>query len=115
MHVRHWRQARDAGNRCQPRRAANARMSKARCDSHVHIVGSLERYPQLPSRTYLANLASLENLRRLPTPRDIPRFAIVQPSFYGTDNTLLSETLDILGARGRGVVVVDPDAISGET
>ena len=90
-------------------------MSKARCDSHVHIVGSLERYPQLPSRTYLASLASLENLRRLATPRDISRFVIVQPSFYGTDNTLLLETLDILGARGRGVVVVDPDAISGET
>jgi predicted TIM-barrel fold metal-dependent hydrolase len=90
-------------------------MSKARCDSHVHIVGSLERYPQLPSRTYLAGPASLENLRRLATPRDISRFVIVQPSFYGTDNTLLLESLDILGARGRGVVVVDPDAISGET
>jgi predicted TIM-barrel fold metal-dependent hydrolase len=90
-------------------------MSKARCDSHVHIVGSLERYPQLPSRTYLAGPASLENLRRLATPRDISRFVIVQPSFYGTDNTLLLETLDILGARGRGVVVVEPDAISGET
>jgi predicted TIM-barrel fold metal-dependent hydrolase len=90
-------------------------MSKARCDSHVHIVGSLERYPQHPSRTYLAGPASLENLRRLATPRDISRFVIVQPSFYGTDNTLLLESLDILGARGRGVVVVDPDAISGET
>jgi predicted TIM-barrel fold metal-dependent hydrolase len=90
-------------------------MSKARCDSHVHIVGSLERYPQLPSRTYLAGPASLENLRQLATPRDISRFVIVQPSFYGTDNTLLLETLDILGARGRGVVVVEPDAISGET
>jgi predicted TIM-barrel fold metal-dependent hydrolase len=90
-------------------------MSKARCDSHVHIVGSLERYSQLPSRTYLAGPASLENLRRLAAPRDISRFVIVQPSFYGTDNTLLLESLDILGVRGRGVVVVDPDAISGET
>ena len=89
-------------------------MSKERCDSHVHIVGSLDRYPQLPSRTYLAGPASLENLRRLAAPRDISRFVIVQPSFYGTDNTLLLESLDVLGAWGRGVVVVDPEAISVE-
>jgi predicted TIM-barrel fold metal-dependent hydrolase len=86
-----------------------------RCDSHVHIVGSHERYPQLPSRAYLAGPASLEDLRQLAARRDISRFVIVQPSFYGTDNTLLMESLGILGAQGRGVVVVEPDAISAET
>jgi predicted TIM-barrel fold metal-dependent hydrolase len=90
-------------------------VSQQRCDSHVHIVGPLERYPQLPSRAYLAVPASLEDLRQQALPRGVSRFVIVQPSFYGTDNTLLLESLGILGAQGRGVVVIDPDAISAET
>ena len=81
-----------------------------RCDSHVHIVGPPERYPQLSIRTYLAGLAPLAELQRRAATRDISRFVLVQPSFYGTDNTLLLESLDLLGDRGRGVVVLDPEA-----
>ena len=73
-----------------------------RCDSHVHVVGPIERYPQLPTRTYLAGPAPLNDLRARAVARGISRFVIVQPSFYGTDNTLLLETLDSLGDRGRG-------------
>jgi predicted TIM-barrel fold metal-dependent hydrolase len=90
-------------------------MSKPeRCDSHVHVVGSSQRYPQLATRTYLAGLAPLEDLRRSAAPLDITRFVIVQPSFYGTDNTLLLESLGVLGGQGRGVAVVDPSAASPE-
>jgi predicted TIM-barrel fold metal-dependent hydrolase len=78
-----------------------------RCDSHVHVVGAPERYPQVAERTYLADIASLDDLERLAGPHGIRRFVIVQPSFYGTDNTLLLETLDRLGDCGRGVAVVD--------
>jgi predicted TIM-barrel fold metal-dependent hydrolase len=35
---------------------------------------------------------------------------IVQPSFYGTDNSLLLQSLDALSGEGRGVAVVDPEA-----
>jgi len=80
-----------------------------RCDSHVHIVGPLTQYPQHPARNYLAPLAELATLRRLGKARDISRFVIVQPSFYGSDNKLLLEGLDELGGLGRGVVVVDAD------
>jgi predicted TIM-barrel fold metal-dependent hydrolase len=78
-----------------------------RCDSHVHVVGPADRYPQVANRTYLADVASLDDLERLALTRDIRRFVIVQPSFYGTDNSLLLETLDRLAGRGRGVVVLD--------
>lgn len=33
-----------------------------RCDSHVHIVGSADRYPQVADRTYLADVATLKQL-----------------------------------------------------
>lgn len=79
-----------------------------RCDSHVHIVGPPDRYPQMANRTYLARLATLDTLERLGATRGFRRFVIVQPSFYGADNLLLLESLDALAGRGRGVAVVDP-------
>jgi len=79
-----------------------------RCDTHVHIVGLSDRYKQIPTRTYLASPASLEGLQACAATRMISRFVLVQPSFYGTDNTLLLESLDQLGAQGRGVAVLDP-------
>jgi predicted TIM-barrel fold metal-dependent hydrolase len=81
-----------------------------RCDTHVHIVGPIGRYPQLPSRTYLAGVAPLDELRRRGAERGVSRFVIVQASFYGADSTLLLESLDILGPNGRGVAVIDPAA-----
>jgi predicted TIM-barrel fold metal-dependent hydrolase len=78
-----------------------------RCDSHVHIVGPTDRYPQVANRSYLAGPASLATLERLGASRGIRRFVIVQPSFYGTDNTMLLEGLAALAGRGRGVAVVD--------
>jgi D-galactarolactone isomerase len=65
-------------------------------------------YPQVESRTYIAGIATLDDLKRLGAARGISRFVIVQPSFYGSDNTALLEALDELGALGRGVAVVEP-------
>jgi len=84
-----------------------------RCDSHIHVVGPPDCYPQVSNRTYLAGLAPLSEIERLAAARDVRRFVVVQPSFYGTENALLLESLDALGERGRGVVVVDPAFIAG--
>jgi len=73
----------------------------------VHIVGAAKRYPQAATRTYLAQPATLDELRRRAASRAISHFVIVQPSFYGTANSLLLESLDALGDRGRSVAVVD--------
>jgi predicted TIM-barrel fold metal-dependent hydrolase len=86
-----------------------------RCDSHVHIVGPHDRYPQLTERTYLAEVATLKQLEGVAAARAIRRFVIVQPSFYGADNSLLLESLDALTGRGRGVAVVDPRVTSART
>jgi predicted TIM-barrel fold metal-dependent hydrolase len=83
-----------------------------RCDSHVHIVGPIDRYPQVAERTYLADVATLKQLEIVSATRAVRRYVIVQPSFYGIDNSLLLESLDALAGRGRGVAVVNPQAIS---
>src|SRR5262245_41031437 len=86
-----------------------------RCDSHVHIVGPIQKYPQVPERTYLAGEASVETLKRLGQTRAIGRFVIVQPSFYGADNSMTLDALDALGGNGRGVAVIDPKTTTPET
>ena len=40
---------------------------------------------------------------------------IVQPSFYGFDNSATLDALDALGGNGRGVAVIDPNATPAET
>jgi predicted TIM-barrel fold metal-dependent hydrolase len=88
---------------------------RMRCDSHVHIIGPADTYTQSPTRTYLAEVATLERLCALGATRQIDSFVIVQPSFYGTDNTVLLEGRDALAGRGRGVAVVDPATIAKAT
>ena len=44
----------------------------------------------------------------------VENFVIVQPSFYGTDNACLLDTLVLTGNRARGVVMVEPDISDAE-
>jgi len=86
-----------------------------RCDCHVHIVGPIQDYPQVPDRTYLAGEASVATLKELGATRGIDRFVIVQPSFYGADNAMTLDALDDLDGNGRGVAVIDPGKTSDDT
>ncbi len=79
-----------------------------RCDSHVHIVEPISKHPQIDGRTFLAEPAPLDVLKSNGAARGIDHFVITQPSFYGTDNTVLLGALDQLEGRGSGVAVVDP-------
>ena len=86
-----------------------------RCDSHVHVVGPHASYPQVPERTYLAGVADVAALQTLGAARGITRFVVVQPSFYGADNSATLDALDELSGNGRGVAAIDPKATSPET
>ena len=78
----------------------------SRCDSHVHIIGPTERYPQLANRSGVMGVADVAALKAHGAPHGISRFVVVQPSFYGTDNSMLLDALAPLGMNGRGVAVV---------
>lgn len=81
------------------------------CDSHIHVVGDPARHPLVAGRTFTPGVATIEQVQRLGGPMGVTRFVIVQPSFYGTDNGLMLETLDAMGKdMGRGVAVIDPNA-----
>ena len=78
-------------------------------DAHIHVVGDPARYPMIPGRNYTPPVATLGQIEALGAPAGVTRLVVVQPSFYGTDNTLLLDTLAALGPRGAGVAVLDPE------
>lgn len=79
-----------------------------RCDSHVHVVAAPDEYAQIAERTFLAGKAPLQTLIDNGKLWGIDHFVVTQPSFYGTDNSVLLTALDELQGRGRGVITVEP-------
>jgi predicted TIM-barrel fold metal-dependent hydrolase len=75
-------------------------------DAHNHIVGQQSKYPMYEKRTYTPPEASVAQLRALRRELGVARNVIVQPSFYGFDNTCLLDALKALGTSARGVAVV---------
>lgn len=83
------------------------------CDCHVHVFGDPERYPFASTRGYTPEPASIAQLRASLDALQMDRVVIVQPSVYGTDNRCTVDAIRELGARARGVAVIDantPDA-----
>jgi 2-pyrone-4,6-dicarboxylate lactonase len=78
-------------------------------DVHVHIFGPAERYRPVAKPHYTLPDGTLTQYRSLMSHLGIERFVIVQPSFYGCDNSCLLDTLVEVGDVARGVVMIEPD------
>jgi len=76
------------------------------CDSHVHVFGPAATYPNVDEPHYTLPDGAPEQLERMTAALGIERFAIVQPSYYGTDNRCMLDALAHLGERARGVAMV---------
>jgi 2-pyrone-4,6-dicarboxylate lactonase len=83
-------------------------------DVHVHIFGPPERYPRVEKPHYTLPDGTLAQYRSLMPQLGIERFALVQPSYYGTDNSCLLDTLVEVGDLARGVVMIEPDISDAE-
>jgi predicted TIM-barrel fold metal-dependent hydrolase len=77
------------------------------CDCHVHVVGAQSQYPMIAERQYTAPIASIDDLRAHMDRLGLQRAVIIQPSFYGSDNRCLIDSLKQLNGAGRGVAVLD--------
>lgn len=76
-------------------------------DSHVHVFARGLRLA--PARRYAPDYDATLDDYRVPMARNgISHAVLVQPSFLGTDNSFLCETLRRDRARLRGIAVVDP-------
>jgi predicted TIM-barrel fold metal-dependent hydrolase len=77
------------------------------CDCHVHVFGPPERFPFAADRLYTPGPASIGDLVALHQALHIERVVIVHPSSYGLDNSCTVDAVRKLGARARGVAVID--------
>jgi 2-pyrone-4,6-dicarboxylate lactonase len=94
---------RDASGLTRPRFA----MPPHACDAHVHVFGPGGRYSSVDQPHYTLPDGAPVLLERMTAALGIDRFAIVQPSYYGTDNRCMLDALVLLGERARGVAMVD--------
>ena len=83
-------------------------------DIHVHVFGPPERYSHVEKPHYTLPDGTLAQYRRLMPQVGIEKFVLVQPSYYGTDNSCLLDTLIEVGDLARGVVMIEPDISDAE-
>jgi predicted TIM-barrel fold metal-dependent hydrolase len=84
------------------------------CDSHVHVFESATRYPSVSTPHYTLPDGTLTQLRHMTEVLGLERFVIVQPSYYGTDNSCLLDALSAAGTRARGVAMVEESCTAEE-
>lgn len=80
------------------------------CDSHAHICGPESEYAYANDRIYTPPDALLSDYLSLLETLGVERAVLVQPSVYGTDNTVMLSAMREMTAAGmpcRGVAVAD--------
>ena len=76
------------------------------CDTHAHIMGPKARYAYSPARIYTPPDCLLPDYLKMLATLGVERAVLVQPSVYGTDNTVMLDAMKAAGNRLRGVAVV---------
>ena len=84
------------------------------CDSHVHVFGPATSYPSVDKPHYTLPDGSLPQLQNMARALSLQRFVIVQPSYYGTDNSCMLDALAAAGTRARGVAMVNEQISDAE-
>jgi 2-pyrone-4,6-dicarboxylate lactonase len=82
------------------------------CDAHFHVFEP--GFPAVAAPLYTFPDATLDQYLQLAGVLGIERMVLVQPTYYGTDNSLTLDVLRRTGARCRAVVRIDEDT-SDET
>jgi predicted TIM-barrel fold metal-dependent hydrolase/predicted NBD/HSP70 family sugar kinase len=91
----------------QPKTAVAFAVPDGACDCHVHVFGAAAEFPFAARRGYTPPPASSAALLALQQALHLSRVVIVQPSVYGSDNSCTLDGMRRLGARARGVAVID--------
>lgn len=82
-----------------------------RWDCHVHVFDS--EAPVRPGH-YVPAHSPLAEIERQARAHGVEHLVLVQPSVYGTDNTVMLRALEAAQGRHRGVAVVDADITDRE-
>src|SRR5882757_6367057 len=90
----------------QPSTPVNFQVPEGACDCHVHTFDP-QHFPFAPTRPYTPEPVSVEELRSLHRALHMDRVIVVQTTVYATDNSGALDAMKQLGARARGVAVID--------
>jgi predicted TIM-barrel fold metal-dependent hydrolase len=94
----------------QPSTPVAFKVPAGACDCHTHVFCDPARFPFASGRVYTPEPASVAEMRALHRALHMDRVVVVTPSVYGTDNACTLDAIRQLGARARGVAVIDAQA-----
>lgn len=89
-------------------------LPKGATDCHSHVILPEADHQFVPNRSYTPPPATLAQYKALHARLGIERAVIVQPSVYGTDNTVTLDAIAGYGPNCRGIAVVDADVPMAE-
>ncbi len=84
------------------------------CDCHAHVCGPQSLYKYIPERIYSPPDALLPAYQGLLRVLGCERAVLVQPSFYGADNSAMLAAMKAAGPAFRGVAVIADTVTSKE-
>lgn len=90
-------------------RAPGFEMPAGAVDCHAHVVLPESEHPFHHDRSYTPPPALAKDYARLHEVLGFEYGVIVQPSFYGADNTVTRDAMVASNGRWRGVAVVSPE------
>lgn len=84
-------------------------LPKLACDTHAHILGPIAKYAYSPARVYTPPDCLLSDYQKMLATLGVERAVLVQPSVYGSDNSVMLDAMKDAGSAFRGVAVVEND------
>ena len=89
-------------------------LPKLACDTHAHILGPIAHHAYASARVYTPPDCLLTDYQKMLATLGVERAVLVQPSVYGTDNTVMLEAMRAAGSAFRGVAVVEDGIADAE-
>lgn len=87
--------------------APGLKLPAGACDSHAHICGPASQYLYSPDRIYTPPDALLPDYLTMLGTLGVERAVVIQPSVYGTDNSVTLAAIKESPIPCRGVAVID--------
>jgi predicted TIM-barrel fold metal-dependent hydrolase len=91
----------------QPRTKVTFAMPQGATDCATHVYNDPKRHPFWEGRTYTPEPATVPELKEMMRAVGFDRVVVVQASTYGTDNSIVIDSIRELGAGARGVAAID--------
>ncbi|MEL6236413.1 MAG: amidohydrolase family protein [Pseudomonadota bacterium] len=87
----------------------NTPLPSGACDCHAHVILPQAEHPFVADRSYTPPPAPLAAFKAMHATLGVERAVIVQPSVYGTDNSVTLAAIAGYGPDCRGIAVVDAE------